>query len=122
MNHRDLAATVRDAIAAVGAASPSDLSRARSALAELAEVATAALLGTRAVVPRVELAVRRVASVVPVVPAAIEQRLASVLAEPPRFDETIDAAFRRKENELGAAFSDLAPLEARALHRPLAMP
>jgi len=53
------------------------------------------------------------------VPASVEQRILAALADAPRFGETIDAAFKRKEHALRDAFGSLHPLEARALHKRL---
>jgi hypothetical protein len=127
MTDLELAAALRDAIALVRAAAPSDLPQSRAAIAELARVAAPPIPGIRPVVVRMPIhepvqppRPRAVADAT--VPATIEQRIACVLAEQPRPGETIDAAFRRKETDLGAAFSALAPLEARALQRRLGAP
>lgn len=53
------------------------------------------------------------------VPVPVEQRILVALADAPRFGETIDAAFKRKEQALRDAFALLHPLEARALHKRL---
>jgi hypothetical protein len=50
---------------------------------------------------------------------AVEQHLLEALCADPRPGETIDMAYRRKEEQIGAVFGGLSVLEARALHRRL---
>ncbi len=60
--------------------------------------------------------------VVPAAPSATERALLEVLARPAVPGETIDATFRRKEDDLAALLATLPLAEARALHRRLANP
>jgi hypothetical protein len=46
----------------------------------------------------------------------------AILDSPARCGETIEVAFKRREQELGAAFARLAPVDALALHRRLMSP
>ncbi len=57
----------------------------------------------------------------PIAPA-FEQQMLAILATAPAFGETIDAAYRRKERELGQLFGSVTRIEAIALHRRLSDP
>ncbi len=46
---------------------------------------------------------------------ALERTLIEILARDPELRETIDAAFRRKEQQVGDVFAALSPSDARAL-------
>jgi len=52
----------------------------------------------------------------------LDARMLAILASGPAHGETLDAAFRRKEHELGAVFARLSVAESRALHRRLSVP
>ena len=53
---------------------------------------------------------------------SVDTRLLAILASGPGHGETLDAAFRRKEHELGALFATLDVAASRALHRRLTLP
>jgi len=52
-------------------------------------------------------------------PVPLETEILAVLDAPQRDHETLDAAFRRKEHELGAVFAQLTPGDSLALERRL---
>ena len=56
------------------------------------------------------------------VPSETERQLGQILASARQPGETIEAAYRRKEHELGEVFARLTPIEARELHRRLSNP
>ena len=49
----------------------------------------------------------------------LDVRILAILGAPARMGETIDAAFGRKERELGELFAQLSVMGSRALHRRL---
>jgi hypothetical protein len=62
------------------------------------------------------------ASVEAHVSIAVERELLEALSASPQAGETIDVAYRRKEERIGAVFAGLTVLEARTLHRRLTTP
>jgi hypothetical protein len=65
-----------------------------------------------------------VASAAPIaiVASPIDHLVIDVLASAPEPGETIDAAYRRKERDLGQLFASLTRAEASVLHRRLSDP
>lgn len=55
-------------------------------------------------------------------PIDLDAQLLAILSAGPALGETIEAAFRRKEHELGALFATLDVTTSRALHRRLSRP
>ena len=115
MTDLEIAAALRDAIAAAPTAYP----QTRAMLARLAP---------RPIVLRVEAAPihEPVASASPPVEhrvaGAIEQEIIRILDSAPQPGETIAVAFRRRECELGTLFAELGALDAYVLHKRLATP
>ena len=54
-------------------------------------------------------------------PIALESEILAALDAPKQDNETFDAAFRRKEHELGAVLSLLTPADSLALERRLTL-
>lgn len=52
-------------------------------------------------------------------PVALETAIIAALDAPKQDHETLDAAFRRKEHEIGAVFGQLTPVDSLALERRL---
>ena len=130
MTDLELAGVIRAAAAALRSLPARDWPLARAALGELAQLVARPgappLAMAKPVVVRLSIhepvGPVRPRVVEPPLPAVIENYVARILETAPRHDETIDAAYRRKEAELGALFADLTPPEARALKRRLVSP
>lgn len=54
-------------------------------------------------------------------PIALEAEIVAALDAPKQDEETFDAAFRRKEHEIGAVLSRLTPADSLALERRLTL-
>lgn len=133
MTDLELASVIREAAATLRRLPPGEWPLARAALGELAQLVAVARPSVP--LPRsiaqpvvVKLSIHepvgpvRPRVVEPPLPRVIEDYVARILETPPRHDETIEAAYRRKEAELGALFADLTSPEARALQRRLVSP
>ena len=90
------------------------------ALSIYAELASEPSLAASSTAASVEHAPRT--PVAGIVSSAAERTLLAILDAPAQPGETLHAAYRRKERELGTAFAGLAVSEARALSRRLTTP
>ncbi len=87
------------------------------ALAIYTELPTEPSLAATSTAAAAERALRT--TVTESVSPAAERALLAILDAPPQPGETLNAAYHRKERELGTAFAKLAVSEARALVRRL---